>query len=134
MNDAVNFTPLMRSTVMTLSTLRAVAASCDPGVRLLASIRCDDIIRAIDALMPLDEFWPGETLKLNQNELFTRHDWRDCQSPQNVLMGVLDAASRHVEESPIVGPLLAGEIVDATYHTLRGVEFERVAETLPEPD
>jgi hypothetical protein len=134
MSDATRFSPLMRSTVMTLATLRAVAASCDPGVRLLANIRCDDIIRAVDELMPLDEYWPGETQHIERNHLYVRHDWKDGQASDIVLMGVMNAAMHHVPDSPIVGPLFAGEIASATYHVLTGLEFEQKVESSPEPD
>lgn len=120
---ATGFTPKLRETIMVLATLRAAAASHSPGTRLLGNIRCDDIMKSVDALMPLDECWPGETHDLDPSSLYVRRDWRDGSAPDIVMMGILDCALKWVPDANIVGPLRAGEIVSAAYHVLTGRDF-----------
>lgn len=119
-DDVTRFSERLRETVMVLATLRAVAAAGLPGTRLLGPVRSDDIIRAVDARMPLEEDWPGRVGDHYPLSLYARRDWRDGVPPDEVLMGVLDCAMRWQDDAVIVGPLRAGELRDALLHVLTG--------------
>jgi len=135
MASATHFDEQNRQTVMVLSTLRAVAASCMPATRLLGNIRCDDIIRSVDERMPLDEFWPGETQDINPAHIYMRRDWRDGAPSDEVLMGVFTCALYHHRDASLAGPLRAGEMQDALYHVLPGRDFaaDRALDEGPQP-
>lgn len=123
--DPVNFSKTLKETIMVISTLRAVAAACDPGVRLFANIRCDDIIRSIDEMMPLEEFYPGRVGKREPHHIYTRRDWRDGLPAEEVMMGIFDASRCHMSDALMAGPLLAGEVLNASFHLLTGCSLER---------
>ncbi len=124
MSSDTRFSPKLRDTVMVLATLRAVAASGNPAIRLLGNVRCDDIIRSVDELMPLDEYWPGQTGTIKPTQIYMRQDWRDGQPADIVLMGVLTCAMHWERDATIAGPLLAGELADAVYHCLTGRDLQ----------
>lgn len=132
LKSATHFDEQHRQTVMVLATLRAVAASCTSATRLLGNIRCDDIMRAVDALMPLDEFWPGETQDIKPNHIYMRHDWRDGAPVDEVMMGVFACSLHHQRDANLAGPLNAGEVQDAVYHVLTGRDLS--ADREPEED
>jgi len=118
--DPCTFDARKRETVMVLATVRAVAAACDPATRLIGNIRCDDIIRAIDELIPLEEYYPATTLEIDPMKLYCRHDWRDGARADEVLMGLLTCAMNWEDDATIIGPLRAGEVAGAMYHALTG--------------
>jgi len=134
--SATHFNEQHRQTVMVLATLRAVAASCTPATRLLGNIRCDDIMRAVDALMPLDEFWPGETQDINPAHIYMRQDWRDGVPVDEVMMGVFTCSLHHQRDANLAGPLNAGEVQDACYHVLTGRDLtaDKTPAESPEPE
>lgn len=129
--SATEFSDDHRTTIMTLATLRAVAVSHGPATRLLGPVRCDDLIRAVDDLIPLEEGWPGRTREIAPLHLYSRRPWRDGQPSEEVLMGVLECAMHWAPEAQIAGPLYAGEIAGAAYHVLTGQRLDRAA--TPEP-
>ena len=120
MSSATEFSPEIRETVMVLATIRAVAAACEPGCRLVGSVRCDDICRAVDELIPLDGEWPGQTRTIPPVNLKLPARWQDGAAPRTVLTGVLDCALGWVPDARLIGPLTAGEVAKVTYHVLTG--------------
>jgi hypothetical protein len=125
MSDAVNFSDELKQTVMVLSTIRAVAHACSPATRLIGNIRCDDIIRSIDELMPLDEFWPGQTRSIKPTHIYCRHDWRDGVSADEVMMGLFAVSMNWQGDALLIGPLTAKEVQEATFHVLTGQNLEK---------
>lgn len=118
------FEPEKKASLMVLATIRAVAAACSPGTRLIGPIRCDDITRSIDDMLPLDEFWPGSTRDIDPLKIYMRHDWRDGVISEEVMMGIFTCASNWEDDAVIIGPLTAREVKDAAFYTLTGLDLE----------
>lgn len=122
--SATEFEPEKKASLMVLATIRAVAAACSPETRLIGPVRCDDIIRSIDDMLPLDEFYPGQTQEIDPLNIYMRRDWRDGVISEEVMMGIFACASNWEDDAVIIGPLTAREVKDATFYILTGLDLE----------
>ena len=114
------FNAAQRETIMVLATIRAIAASCAPTVRLIGNLRCDDLVRSIDELMPLDEDMPGKTLNIDVFTINPNRIVQDGAPSVQILTNLMNCALRWEGDATIIGPLQADEVASAVFFTLGG--------------
>ena len=114
------FNAAQRETVMVLATIRAIAASCTPATRLIGNLRCDDLVRAMDEMMPLDEDMPGKTPNIDMFTLYSAGIAQDGAPAVQVLASLMGYAMQWKADATIIGPLRADEVASAVYSALGG--------------
>ena len=131
------FNVAQRNTVMVLATIRAIAASCTPAVHLIGNLRCDDLVRAIDELIPLDEDMPGKTPNIDMLALYSSiYSYKIVQNgapAAQILANLMFCATRWEKDAVIIGPLRADEVTSAVFSALGGKDPQKL-DIGPEPD